>query len=88
MSDFHAILRSVHGELWEAGPDGDGRLQTLLDDLVRQPLPDGITRLPSACMGPGPHLAPQLDGDPGEPHVSWLDAHRCDGRTPPGRLRL
>jgi hypothetical protein len=76
MSDFHAALRAVHGEMWETGADQGRDLQLLLDRLSDQPLPVGVRRLPSARMTLGPHLAPQLDGAPADGSVTWLDALR------------
>jgi hypothetical protein len=59
MTDFHSIVRSIHAEVWESGPHESAALGDLLSDLARTKLPPGVTRLSSARIAPGPHLAAQ-----------------------------
>lgn len=62
MSDFHLFLRTLQGEIWEAGPAPTPTLEAMLTCLSAAPPPQGIVRLPTARMAPGPHLAPQEPG--------------------------
>jgi hypothetical protein len=59
MSDFHSIVRSIQAEVWECGPHATAALDDLLSDLARTAPPAGVTRLSSARIAPGPHLAAQ-----------------------------
>lgn len=61
MCDFHSLVRSIHAEVWDSGPDGNPELDGLLSDLARTAPPAGVSRLPSARISPGPHLAAQAE---------------------------
>lgn len=75
MSDFHALVAAVHGEVWQGGAGARPELCALLAELDAAPLPAGVTRLATACMAPGPHLAEQ-DGDDTIPEPCGLFSRR------------
>ncbi|KPQ10472.1 MAG: hypothetical protein HLUCCA09_00490 [Rhodobacteraceae bacterium HLUCCA09] len=61
MSEFHDRLDAVHAEVQEAGHESTATLDRMLSALARADLPEGVRRLPTSRMRPGPHLAPQVD---------------------------
>ncbi|RDC71558.1 hypothetical protein DLJ49_14170 [Rhodovulum sp. 12E13] len=61
MSEFHVRLDAVHAEVLEAGHEATETLDRKLSALAGAALPEGVRRLPTARMCPGPHLAPQED---------------------------
>jgi hypothetical protein len=61
MSEFHDSLDAVHAEVLESGHGSTAALDRKLSALAGAPLPEGVRRLPTARMCPGPHLAPQED---------------------------
>ncbi|MEE4118617.1 MAG: hypothetical protein V2I65_06350 [Paracoccaceae bacterium] len=61
MSEFHVRLDAVHAEVLESGYEATATLDRKLSALAGAALPEGVTRLPTARMCPGPHLAPQED---------------------------
>jgi len=61
MAEFHDRLAAVHREVRAAGGEATAVLDARLAELGAAELPAGISRLPSSCLRPGPHLAPQDD---------------------------
>ena len=59
MSDFHALVRSIHAEVWNSGSSDNAALDELLSDLAQTMPPPGVARLSSARIAPGPHLGAQ-----------------------------
>jgi hypothetical protein len=57
--DFHDRLVAVHDEVQRAGSDASEALERKLGALATADLPEGVRRLPTARMRPGPHLGPQ-----------------------------
>jgi hypothetical protein len=61
MAEFHERLDAVHREVRDAGGEATAVLDARLAELGAAELPAGVSRLPSSCLRPGPHLAPQDD---------------------------
>ena len=87
MSDFNDLLFAVHGEIWEAGTGPRDELYGLLFDLSAVPMPEGVSRLPSSAMVPGPHLAAQDECGEAARDVIWLEPRRL-ARARARALRL
>ncbi len=75
MAAFHDLLLTVHGEIWDAGTEPRPELEDVLTRLETVDLPDGVTRLPTAAMTSGPHLAAQDEAGATTQGVVWLE-HR------------
>jgi len=81
MSDFFSLVAAVHGEVWEGGTEASPHLSALLMDLAAAETPEGVIRLSTARMAPGPHLAAQdAAGGDQTSHAAGL-ADRRDAAT-------
>lgn len=76
MSDFHRLFRKVHCEIWDSGVGATPELSGLLAELECADLPEGVTRLPTARLAPGPHIAAQTEHDLPDERVAWLETRR------------
>ena len=80
MAEFHERLAAVHREVRAAGGEPTAVLDARLADLGAAEMPAGVSRLPSSCLRPGPHLAPQDDargGDLAAFGPDWAGAGRA-----------
>ena len=81
MPHYKDRLAAVQWEIWAGGVTATPELETMLRELEAAPLPEGVSRLPTAQMRPGPHLEAQPEPVAGGDYVT-LDAWRMTRSRP------